>query len=946
MLLKRSILILVSLSWWLSAAAAVELFREDFSNPDAARRRFTLEHGAPASFRLADQTLLLGLDEKGAGSRLRLNGIVGLQDFELEFSLRFAAGATGGFAGVVLRRPDWKSPGLGISLLSGEGHLLIQAPPEFKADYTLLTLEKGIRHRVKIVAVGEKVRIEVDGKTVLDLANLPAVAGDICLRTWQTTAEFDDLVIRPAAVGAVAMRNLVVNGGFEHAGAPNLPAAWGMAAWGLVDDHWIGAMSELWERWRRDLENPYEGKYCMRVDGVNILASCLFPVQADTDYTMSAQVRSDRDGRSMKLRYVAWRGKVAEKEFSLGTEWQRITWQLPRNTASQAGVYFYGPEDGVLWVDAVMVTQGTVAPATYLADEFDPAPSPGHAADVPKIAAGRLDRAPELDGLLADPAWRQAAPFELKTANGGIPRQKTDGFIGYDDKHLYIGMRCFDSQMDRLAAAAAARDDHVWRDDCVEIFLGPSGPRGDWADYFHLGLSVTGAQYDARKADPAWNAAWTAKTARFPDRWEAVMAIPFASLELSAFTRGDWTVNFCRENPKLQEFSAWSPTQGTFHTAERFGILAALPSEITAPYAAPATGGDDNTGHPDPVVAPKVAGQPFFSFGVSWQSTVLPGENIFRELKRSGMNTLTWAIRVREFSETQVRQVLDFAHRHGIRVVPWFDYAFDRGGVQYADCPGLAEATVNRYKDHPAILAWMVLDEPHDHAEAVKATVAAAQAADPSRPVFINVTPHGLGMRVGGLPGDILAVDRYVFRFDGSRLADLDVMLAAAAREARSRPRPVFAFLQGMSNALWVWRGPGPDEMTAQTYLAVVHGVTGIWYFNAVILPVDTWERAGELGVELQTLLPRLLATEIPAVACSSPDLRFIARSDGRIITLAAVNFRERPVTAEFTFAQPVRRVGELFGKGEVKTAGNRLDVVFKPLERRVFEIELGIGEQ
>ena len=126
------------------------------------------------------------------------------------------------------------------------------------------------------------------------------------------------------------------------------------------------------------------------------------------------------------------------------------------------------------------------------------------------------------------------APYALpafQTNNQGkAPR--TDAFFSWDDKYLNITVHCYDSDMKKLRAEALKRDEQVWMDDCIEIFL--SNPANTEGIYKHIAVNPRGTLYDAAAygpggADIHWNPEIKVKTELLPDHWKVDLKIPFAS---------------------------------------------------------------------------------------------------------------------------------------------------------------------------------------------------------------------------------------------------------------------------------------------------------------------------------------------------------------------------------------------------------------------------------
>src|SRR5438128_1941747 len=76
-----------------------------------------------------------------------------------------------------------------------------------------------------------------------------------------------------------------------------------------------------------------------------------------------------------------------------------------------------------------------------------------------------------IDGELDDAAWAKAAVVNLVLNSDGSPAPaKTEGRILYDDKYLYFSFRSAD---DNIWATMKRRDEHLWEEEVVEVFLQP-----------------------------------------------------------------------------------------------------------------------------------------------------------------------------------------------------------------------------------------------------------------------------------------------------------------------------------------------------------------------------------------------------------------------------------------------------------------------------------------
>ena len=196
----------------------------------------------------------------------------------------------------------------------------------------------------------------------------------------------------------------------------------------------------------------------------------------------------------------------------------------------------------------------------------------------PILTISRMDSAPAIDGRLDDPQWANAAviPYFLLLPSNEPPSKPTEVRVFYTSKALYVGYDCHESAMDKITAGARNRDDDVWSDDCIELFICPGT---GLAPYFHLITNTLGTQYDSvyrevGVSDPGYNSDWTVRASVGKDGWRAEFEIPFSAVNLAGVAPGDsWFVNFCRGEEPASENSSWSSLLKRFHEPENFGRM-------------------------------------------------------------------------------------------------------------------------------------------------------------------------------------------------------------------------------------------------------------------------------------------------------------------------------------------------------------------------------------
>jgi hypothetical protein len=182
-----------------------------------------------------------------------------------------------------------------------------------------------------------------------------------------------------------------------------------------------------------------------------------------------------------------------------------------------------------------------------------------------------------LDGLAG--CWSAAGRVYLAdNVSGRPPVWGTEVRVGRYQEELLLLFICQDPDP---SATFTRRDDPLWEEDVVEVFIDPFG---DLDCYFEFEINPLNTVLDVfirrvrggLRKDFSWNCeGLRTATGLLAYGWVAGLAIPFKGLGECNLSR--WRINFCRiERPKDQprELSAWSPTfAGTFHLPERFGVL-------------------------------------------------------------------------------------------------------------------------------------------------------------------------------------------------------------------------------------------------------------------------------------------------------------------------------------------------------------------------------------
>jgi len=170
---------------------------------------------------------------------------------------------------------------------------------------------------------------------------------------------------------------------------------------------------------------------------------------------------------------------------------------------------------------------------------------------------------PRIDGILDDEAWKQAVPIgeltQVEPGFGIAPTEGSDIRFAHDADNLYMMIRCYDSEPDRIITTTRERDGLLEVDDRVEIVFDTFHDR---RNAFFFQINAGGSKGDAlitnngANFNKPWDGLWDG-VARIDDQgWCAELALPFKTLN---FAEGQetWGFNIERYIGRKREQDRW-----------------------------------------------------------------------------------------------------------------------------------------------------------------------------------------------------------------------------------------------------------------------------------------------------------------------------------------------------------------------------------------------------
>jgi hypothetical protein len=204
----------------------------------------------------------------------------------------------------------------------------------------------------------------------------------------------------------------------------------------------------------------------------------------------------------------------------------------------------------------------------------------------PTMRATRISTPIEMDGVLDEAAWQLAEPIDefiqAKPETGYPATERTEVRVIYDDKNIYVGAICFDSEPRKAVTTTLEQDFDSPNSDNFGVTLDTFHDRRN-AYFFQVNPrgALKDAQVfdDSRYENTAWEGVTEQKTTMLEDRWIVELKIPFTTLRFDpSSTDPAWGINFLRRIRRKNEDALWSPLdrRDFVHRMSKAGTLLGL----------------------------------------------------------------------------------------------------------------------------------------------------------------------------------------------------------------------------------------------------------------------------------------------------------------------------------------------------------------------------------
>ena len=189
-----------------------------------------------------------------------------------------------------------------------------------------------------------------------------------------------------------------------------------------------------------------------------------------------------------------------------------------------------------------------------------------------RIEAHRTYEKIEIDGYFSEPDWQLVQPvgdfIQVEPNPGESSTQETEVRILYDDKHLYFGFTCFDTDISKLVANEMRRDArNLHENDNVFLILDTyNDRRSGFAFRFNAlsGIQDTAITNNGDSFNRDWDVVVACRSRIEQDRWLCEIAIPFSQLRFKKNDQMSWGINLARKLSRNEEESTWVPVPSSY----------------------------------------------------------------------------------------------------------------------------------------------------------------------------------------------------------------------------------------------------------------------------------------------------------------------------------------------------------------------------------------------
>lgn len=307
---------------------------------------------------------------------------------------------------------------------------------------------------------------------------------------------------------------------------------------------------------------------------------------------------------------------------------------------------------------------------------------------------------------------------------------------------------------------------------------------------------------------------------------------------------------------------------------------------------------------------------PFFPFGFYCYSPLqptLPEEEIVK-----GFNMISPYQQIEKKTLQERKKYMDRCAQLGMKVHYNLCSVAGGGGAGSAlrklsekKLEELLIKEVNTFKDHPALLAWYIGDEPALNgikAEKMIKIYQKIKKIDPYHPISMVFMRYDKAEKFEHAM-DIVMADPYPIP---DRSVNIVANVTKRLASKFKYKKPVWIVPQAFGGNEWWSREPTKQELRVMTHLAIANGATGIQYFirhglNGFPKSTTTWAECGALALETAEITPYVLSgNKTDNIECDSSEIELASWKIEDNFIILAVNKQNYPSNFSINFKDSI----------------------------------------
>ncbi|MBN1479340.1 hypothetical protein JXA70_03620 [candidate division KSB1 bacterium] len=805
--------------------------------------------------------------------------------------------------------------------------------------------------------------IYFDGKLIFrrKLLECYQYVESIGLGNWQYPTSFSDFqifqtakTIKKSALPPIV--NLVRNASFEEH-YEDIPSFW----YTLEN---VPANKCDMKIYRRRLHvdgtTAFHGNFSMMLEKTATNAPDLnqrLYLEKGKNYKVSMYLKTESPNMTAK---VHMSGAPTTHFQKIDQEWGR-RYEVDHISQNYSGLFILSitPESsGKLWIDAIQLEEGKLSTPFVQHPEDEPisptlrSPAPVFA----EIEISKLAKAPVIDGKIVTKEWAGATPLFQND-------KKTKGWLGLHNGTLFGRFELKGSDPNLM--------------DNLQVVLSPYFHFGD---FFIFKINKDGQKQSQKNFDFDWNHEWKTAIQSNSNIWTIELQIPLDFVKVN-LTSPAWGINVLRTNHAEKQINSLSSSRLPYPSSPFYfvGLNFKKQLKLTPRTPAPAL-----TLPEAPTLT--LNGKATIPFSVSCMIMDVQPQ-LFEYFSNSGFQTIfislfqsaqakpCWCSLKGVSNKTCVVQnILDFADKNSLKVIlavnlSWKDVEIAGDCTKKLRVESFYEPFINTYKNHNALLAWWIIDEPAGQiyqtckADPVCRAYAEKRIHEISNYVksLDSTHPRLINFHVSEIPtqyyenywdcADIFSFDKNAIGIGYTAFDDIKAVVEMMRLDSKKLTSaiPIMTWMQHSGPDFDHARQPTSRELSAMTYLALTGGSRGFYYISGIPVGEKHWQRFVELKNEIQTLSPILQAKPLkhnisfsPSSLCTYTKLAQTAM--GNELYIICVNPNPYTIFAKFDLSSvSLKKAGQVQVKFEnriIKISKEKtLTDVFTAFERHVYHL-------